>query len=141
MRFSYDPTFFPPFPRLPVTLSMPENGLRSPTLSGLVDTGADATLIPTQRLSELNAEEIYTTRLRSHWGEPRTVSVYLVDLEVAGHTLPSIEVIADDLATDVLLGRNALNRLILLLDGPAGEADVLLNRPRQRSTPEITHKS
>lgn len=134
MRFSYDRTFIPPFPRLPVALSLPENGLRSPTLSGLVDTGADATLIPTQQLRELNAEEIYTTRLRSHWGEPRTVSVCLVGLEVAGHNLPGLEVIADDLATDILLGRNALNRLILLLDGPEGEADVLLNRPRQRST-------
>ena len=134
MGFNFDRTFVPPFPRLPVTMTLPENSMRSPTFSGLVDTGADATLIPAQRLRELNANEIYTARLRSHWGEPRTVSVYLVDLEVAGHTLPSIEVIADDLATDALLGRNALNRLILLLDGPAGEADILLSRPRRKST-------
>lgn len=29
------------------------------------------------------AVEIYRARLRSHWGEGRTVSVYLVDLQVA----------------------------------------------------------
>ncbi len=138
MGFSYDRTFVPPFPQLPVTLTLPENGAQSPAISGLVDTGADATLIPAQRLRELNAPEIYTARLRSHWGEPRTVSVYLVDLEVAGHNLPGIEVIADDFASDILLGRNALNRLILLLDGPAGEADVLLNRPRRKSTSAIS---
>ena len=134
MGFNFDQTFVPPFPRLPVTITLPESGMRSPTFSGLVDTGADATLIPAQRLRELNANEIYTARLRSHWGEPRTVSVYLVDLEVAGHNLPGIEVIMDDLVTDALLGRNALNRLILLLDGPAGEVDILLTRPRRRST-------
>ena len=80
MAFSYDQTFVPPSPRLPVTMTLPENGMRSPTFSGLVDTGADATLVPAQQLRELNANEIYTARLRSHWGEPRTVSVCLVDL-------------------------------------------------------------
>jgi predicted aspartyl protease len=80
----------------------------------------------------VEAEAIYQARLRSHWGESRTAAVYLVDLQVAGTNLPGIEVIADDLTEDVLLGRNALNRLILLLDGPAGQVDVLLKRPRRR---------
>jgi hypothetical protein len=33
---------------------------------------------------------------------------------------------------DVLLGRNVLNRLILLLDGPGALADVLSKRPGRR---------
>ena len=88
--------------------------------------------MPAQQLQAIKAEEIYRARLRSHWGESRTAAVYLVDLQVAGADLPGIEVIADDLTEDVLLGRNALNRLILLLDGPAGQADVLTKRPRRR---------
>jgi hypothetical protein len=55
-------------------------------------------------------------------------------LDIAGHHLPGVEVVADDLAADVLLGRNVLNRLILLLDGPDGMTDVLPRRPRLRST-------
>ena len=47
MPFSDDQTFSPPFPRLPVVLALPENGARSHALSGLVDTGTDATLAPT----------------------------------------------------------------------------------------------
>ena len=109
-----------------------ESGAQSAALSGLIDTGADATLIPQAQLQAIKAKEIYRARLRSHWGESRTVSVHLVDLQVAGHNLPGIEVLADDLMEDVLLGRNVLNRLILLLDGPAGEADVLTKRPGRR---------
>jgi predicted aspartyl protease len=134
MGFGYDRNLTPPFPRLPVIVALPENDLRSPVFSGLVDTGADATLIPTQQLRDLNAVEIYVARLRSHWGEPRAVSVYLVDLDIAGHRLPGVEVVADDHAADVLLGRNVLNRLILLLDGPDGMAEVLPHRPRLRTT-------
>lgn len=132
MPFSYDPTFTPPFPRLPVIVTPVESVAQSAALSGLIDTGADATLIPQAQLQAIKAKEIYRARLRSHWGESRTVSVYLVDLQVADHNLPGIEVIADDITEDVLLGRNVLNRLILLLDGPAGEADVLSKRPGRR---------
>jgi predicted aspartyl protease len=132
MPFKYDPAFTPPIPRIPVIVTPVESSVQSAALSGLVDTGADATLIPRAQLQAIKAREIYRARLRSHWGEARTVSVYLVDLQVAGHNLPGIEVIADDLMEDVLLGRNVLNRLILLLDGPAGQADVLSKRPRRR---------
>jgi predicted aspartyl protease len=132
MAFSYDRTFFPPFPRLPIVLSLPESGVRSSSLWGLVDTGADVTLVPAQQLRAIEAAEIYRARLRSHWGELRPAAVYLVDLEVAGHILPGIEVVADDGAGDALLGRNVLNRLILLLDGPAAQADILPKRRRPR---------
>jgi len=132
MPFSYDPTFTPPFPRLPVIVTPIESGAQSAALSGLIDTGADATLIPQAQLQAIKAKEIYRARLRSHWGESRTVSVHLVDLQVAGHNLPGIEVIAEDLTEDVLLGRNVLNRLILLLDGPGASADVVTRRPGRR---------
>ena len=132
MPFGYDSTSEPPFPRLPVVVAYPESNARSQALSGLVDTGADMTLVPSSQLLAIGAEEIYRARLRSHWGELRTAIVYLVDLQIAGHNLPGIEVIADDMSEDVLLGRNALNRLILLLDGLAGQADVLSRSPRRR---------
>lgn len=132
MAYTYDYAFAPPFPRLPVVLNLPESSVRSSLLSGLVDTGADTTLVPAEQLRAIKAEEIYRARLRSHWGESRTVTVHLIDMEIAGLNLPGIEVIADDLTEDVLLGRNVLNRLVLLLDGPAGQANVLSKRPGRR---------
>ncbi len=43
--------------------------------------------------------------------------------------LPGVLVAADDQGSDVLLGRNVLNKLILLLDGPASQVDLFSSRP------------
>jgi hypothetical protein len=80
----------------------------------------------------IEADEIYTAKLRMHWGEAEAVSIHLVDLDVAGYRLPAIEVVADDYSGQVLLGRNVLNKLILLLDGPQNRTDVLEKRPVRR---------
>jgi len=132
MSHSYAQTHGLPFPQLPVVMIHPESNARAASLLGLVDTGADATLVPSAQLRAIGAEEIYRASLRSHWGESRPVVVYLVDLQVAGHNLPGIEVIADEYSDAILLGRNVLNRLILLLDGPVQETDVLTARRRRR---------
>jgi len=132
MPYPYDTTFAWSFPSLPVVIHQIEGGAGTLPLPALIDTGADAILIPTVHLRAIQADEIYTTRLRGHWGEWRSVAVHLVDLEIAGLRLPAVEVVADDLGEDVLLGRNALNKLILLLDGPRGQTDVLTRRPADR---------
>ncbi len=43
--------------------------------------------------------------------------------------LPGVLVAADDQGSDVLPGRNVLNKLILLLDGPASQVDLFSSRP------------
>jgi hypothetical protein len=48
-----------------------------------------------------------------------------VDIEIGSLALPGIEVVGDDAAGGILLGRDALNRLRLLLDGPRRHAEVL----------------
>lgn len=95
----------------------------------MVDTGSDATLVPVQYLQEIGSVEIYPSRIRSHWGEWRPVDLYMIDLEVAGQRLPAVTVVGDDQGDSVLLGRNVLNLLILLLDGPRIQIDVLTRRP------------
>jgi len=99
----------------------------------MLDTGADITIVPAAHLQTIGADATYTTSLRSHWGESHPVSVYLVDLEIAGQYLPAIEVVADDQNDDILLGRNVLNKLILLLDGPHAQTDVFNRRQANRS--------
>jgi predicted aspartyl protease len=132
MPHPYAQTYALPFPQLPVVLIHPESNAHSASLPRLLDTGADATLVPIALLRAVGAEEIYRASLRSHWGESRPAVVYLVDLQVAGHSLPGIEVIADEQFDAILLGRNVLNRLILVLDGPVQEAEVLTARRRRR---------
>jgi predicted aspartyl protease len=129
MPFEYERTFNPAFPQLSVRIHGMSSGKSSSEASALIDTGADATLIPLTKLQQIEADFAYPVRIASHWGEWRAVQVYRVDLEVAGEMLPAVDVVADDQGETVLLGRNLLNRLILLLDGPQSQTDLLRRRP------------
>ena len=119
----------PAFPALPVSVYQLEGSVHTELLSALLDTGADGSLMPEALLASVQADRLRQVRIHSHWGETRVAMVYLVDLEVAGQRLPAVEVVADNQGEDVLLGRNVLNRLILLLDGPTRATDVLNRRP------------
>ena len=134
MAHLYRSDLYPPIPVLPVVLYHAASGVGIAEISALVDTGADATLVAARYLRQIAAEELYVTRVRSHWGESRAAKIYLVDMEVVGQRLPGVEVIADDQSNDVLLGRTVLNRLILLLDGPGRRVDLLAHRPRRLPT-------
>jgi predicted aspartyl protease len=90
----------------------------------IVDTGADSTLIPQSLLDEIGAPFSDEARLRSHWGEWRNVSLFTIDLGVEGLRLPGVEVIGDEQDQEIIVGRNVLNRLRLLLDGPAGRIEI-----------------
>lgn len=58
-------------------------------------------------------------------GAAYALRTYLVDVEIGGLTLPGIEVIGDDVADQILIGRDVLNKLRLLLDGPRQKTELL----------------
>jgi len=124
----YDDSFQYAFPALSVAVRSLAGEI-TPSQTALVDTGADGTLVPLALLKSIHADEQYIARLRSHWGEWHMASIYLVDLEVEGQIFPAVEVVADESGAAILLGRNVLNRLILLLDGVRQQTDVLARRP------------
>jgi hypothetical protein len=47
-----------------------------------------------------------------------------VDIEINGDTLPNLEVVGDELTEEIILGRDVLNKLKLLLDGPREQVEV-----------------
>jgi hypothetical protein len=64
------------------------------------------------------------THIRSHWGEWRAAQLFTVDIELGSLRLPCVFVVGDEQGTEIVLGRNVLNKLRVLLDGPAGETDI-----------------
>jgi len=38
--------------------------------------------------------------------------------------LPGVFVVGDELGSEIVLGRNVVNKLRVLLDGPAGQSDI-----------------
>lgn len=118
VNFQYGREFFPPAPIIDITLISLAESLRSDTLPAIVDTGADGTIVPIGYLDEIQASPTREVVIRSQWGERHAAMLYLVDVQIDDLTLPGIEVVGDEISDEVVLGRDILNRLRVLLDGP-----------------------
>jgi predicted aspartyl protease len=121
----YSNVFFPSAPVVEIRLGAPGAEVTLGPVEAFVDTGADATLIPMSYLNQVSARKVDQATVRSHWGERRSVSIYSVALEVDVHHFSAMWAVGDELGSEVVLGRNVLNRLRLLLDGPAAMTEVL----------------
>lgn len=124
MRFAYDSNYFPPAPNVEISLAIPDESFKVGPLLAFVDTGADATIVPIRLLRPLLAPVYDRKTLRSPLGDRRAVDVYLLDVGIAGVRLPVIEIVADAFGHEIIVGRNVLNKVRLLLDGPKQIVDV-----------------
>ncbi len=122
-RTGYTSAYFPPAPMLDVVFVAQPEGTRTAVVAGFVDTGADASIVPLYLLDQIGARYVTEHRVRSHFGEVRKVHSYLVDVVVDDITLPGIEVVGDTV-DETLIGRDVLNRLRLVLDGPRQQIQV-----------------
>lgn len=121
----YDFSIFPPAPRLEIRLiALPHNAVYGP-ISAFVDTGADATIVPLDIVRQLRAGAVTLKTVRGYTGDRHTVRTCLVDVEIGTFVLPGIEIVGDDASDETLLGRDVLNRLRLLLDGPDHRIQIL----------------
>jgi hypothetical protein len=124
MKYPYNAAYEPPFPVVEVVLDNLEQGLQTNPVPALLDTGADGSLIPIAYLRQIRAPVLADTRIRSHWGEWRSVQLFMVDLIMDTIRFPSVFVVGDDQGDEIVLGRDILNKLRLLLDGPANTTDI-----------------
>jgi predicted aspartyl protease len=132
MTQPYDSRFDPPLPVLAIKLSAPAEPAAGEPLTAIVDTGADGTLIPSLYLEQAGAIGVGDAVLRGVLGEARDVHLFEVDLHLDALVLPDVLVAADDQGDEILLGRNVLNKLILLLDGQSRQTDLFESPPHRR---------
>jgi len=112
-------------PALEIQLGYPGEALTLGPMMAIVDTGADGTLVPQTLIDEIGAPFVDDVRVGSHWGEWRSMQLFTVDIGIGELRLLTVEVVGDDQSTETVLGRNVLNRLRLLLDGPSDQVEVL----------------
>jgi len=124
MKCPYDTSYQPPFPVVRVVFHNSEEGLRTAAENALLDTGSDGSLVPIAYLRQVFAPALTDTRIRSHWGEWRSAQLFVVDIELDGLRLPGVFVVGDEQGDEIVLGRNVLNKLRLLLDGPANVTEI-----------------
>jgi predicted aspartyl protease len=115
----------PPAPVLSITLRSEATDLNTAALIALVDTGADATIVPIRRLAQIGAEETAPGWLVGITGGRLPVGIFFVDIRVGDVTFPGARVVGSPIVEEVLLGRGVLNRLALLLDGREQYTSVL----------------
>jgi len=125
----YSTTYHPSAPVLSITLRLPGDNNTVGPVPTIIDTGADATLIPFTYLQQLGAPIWDEAYLRSQWGERRRIYTYLLDICIDTLNLPGIVVVGDDQGQEIILGRTALNKLVLLLDGPQTTLHILSQIP------------
>ena len=125
MRFSYSDDYTPPAPVIEIWLAAPGKSLTVGPVEAFVDSGADVTLIPRQYLRPLHVKALRRKTLRSQWGERRAVDVCIVEIGIGDNLrIPWVEAVVDDIGSELVLGRSALNKLRVLLDGPREAVEV-----------------
>ena len=117
MRLPYNTTYQPAFPSLPVVLRNNEAELSTEEATALLDTGSDGSIVPIEQLRTILAPVVTEARIRSHWGEWRTVQLFAVDIQVGLMTIPGVFVVGDEEGDEIILGRDFLNKLRVVLDG------------------------
>ncbi|HRI57433.1 MAG: hypothetical protein IAE85_10035 [Anaerolinea sp.] len=122
---AYDSEYLPPMPMVDIWLAVPDSGDWHGPLSAIVDTGADFTIVPQSVLRLFNAPYLKRAVLKTPWSQKQPVGLYEVDLRIGKLVFPGIDVAGDRASTQILLGRNVLNRLDLRLEGPRLRTHIL----------------
>jgi hypothetical protein len=99
------------------------NGQTEVTMA-LVDSGADATLIPPALLRNVDARKLDSRWARNVSGIRYRVSMYLVTLTIGSLTFYGVEAIANNQTNEVIVGRDVLNKVVVTLNGLAYEVRV-----------------
>jgi predicted aspartyl protease len=120
----------PPAPVVTLRVAVPGRGAGM-AIVGLVDTGADMTLIPEAVARSLDLPLVSRVGVAGVTGQSESADVHAASFGLLGkHFLA--EVVA--LGNEAIVGRDLLNRFALLLDGPARalQAKPTRSPPRQR---------
>lgn len=113
----YGTDFEPPAPVLQVTITHSRRRHVRRTILALLDTGSDVTAIPDFLIDELQLEPVGWLRVENLAGVGRRQYTYPIRLQFAELTIPRLEILGSQLDF-VVIGRDALNRLALHLNGP-----------------------
>lgn len=93
------------------------------TLPAIIDSGADATLVPVRYLHQIGATPSRTKWLRGVTGKRVEVEIYSVILHIGEHRL-YVPVVGDEFGNEAIVGRDVLNQFIVTLNGLASIVEI-----------------
>ena len=104
------------YPAPYVTVRLSWRG-QSRDLPGLLDSGADQTVIPKVTAQALALQKISEVIVEDANGGARAQDVFVTDMEFHGFAVRALPVAATDYPV-ILIGRDVLNDLVTELNGP-----------------------
>ena len=114
---AYDIRHVPPAAVVQVMIANVVHEHRRARVSALLDTGSDVTAIPRTLVERLQLYPISHLEIEGLAAITTSVFSYAVQLSVAGLVISRLEVVLTGLDF-VVLGRDVLNHLYVLLNGP-----------------------
>lgn len=92
--YDYDLSYLPAMPIVSLTIGRADSAATL-ALSGLVDSGADATMIPLRYLQEVGAVKRRYVRIRTISGQLTGSNLYTVSLQFAHYKRNRIDVVGN----------------------------------------------
>jgi hypothetical protein len=124
IRYRYNKQLQPPAPFVHLRIRNPATGKELANVPAQVDSAADRTVLPDRLVHDLELSQIGTTLIGGLGGITYTLATYVVFIGV--HDLPyrSIKIVANADEEWALLGRDVLDSLRIVLDGPQGILEI-----------------
>jgi hypothetical protein len=121
--YEYDATYDPAMPVVDIEIgrAMAETSL---AVTALVDSGADATMIPIGYLRQIHARRSRKTWMRGTTGERMLIDLYPISIQLGPFAQAHLEAVGDTQNDEVIVGRDVLNHLSVNLNGPANAVEI-----------------
>jgi hypothetical protein len=115
---AYDAVRFdPPAPLALVVVTSERQGVAVHDVPMLIDTGADVSLLPRSHVASLASSDALQYELEAFDGTKSTAPAVVAELQFLGKSFRGQFLLID--SWHGILGRNVLNNLSLLFDGPS----------------------
>lgn len=121
--YLYSIAFDPSMPVIPIQV---RHQTRQTEVIALVDSGADATILPINILRLIRARRSDMGYMRGVTGIRMRVGLYAVTIQISTNITHAIHAVASDIGTEAILRRDILNHHLVTLDGPAGVTEIRL---------------
>lgn len=124
VQFLYDSSYDPAAPIMEIGVGIPEEKSPRHYTQAFVDSGADATMLPSAMLTEIGARFVGHKILSGITGQKDVVRLYLVVIHMPTGISYGIRAIARDGENEAILGRDVLNQWRITLDGPGEIVEI-----------------
>lgn len=121
----YDSNYDPAMPVIEIQIRRRANQ-PAMRLTAIVDSGADATLIPLRYLRQLEARKGQTKWLSGTAGGRYEVDLYTLAVQVGEQQSYYLDVVGTEHQDEIIVGRDLLNQYIVTLNAPGHTVELSL---------------